>query len=273
MGSWSESCGFSGLEIGEGDVAYCLLMNDKAHGSLNDGAFQHWSPTTTLIRGTYNDYGYLRIEDDDGVLALFNKQASLELKNGDNFSLDMLDGRPERRWWIHGAAFDFLPSIEPEFPYARDPNSKEYKSIKIANIGEAANLHLTALRNAVTRSREKIEADRAKFGHAGESLDLLVELAIERNLRDILGYRDNPGLTQEDFQEVIESGADIEPHLESYRRPFLLGYAMGELRRNLGPSEGGPQHGGHVALRQFGNFIIGACDLVLAEYDEAAGDL
>lgn len=26
MGSWSEACGFSGMEIGEGEVAYCLLM-------------------------------------------------------------------------------------------------------------------------------------------------------------------------------------------------------------------------------------------------------
>ena len=64
MGSWSESCGFSGIEIGEGEVAYCLLMNDKKHGSLNDGGFMHYRPTTTLIRGTYNDYGQLTINEE-----------------------------------------------------------------------------------------------------------------------------------------------------------------------------------------------------------------
>lgn len=272
MGSWSESCGFSGLEIGEGDVAYVCLIGKSKYGSLNDGALRYYAPTTTLLRGKYNDYGYLRVEDDEAVLALFNAQSGLELKNGEDFSIDHMTGEAMSgldRWWIHGDAFDFMGSIVPDFPYARDPNSESYKSIKIKDIAAATNLHLESVRKAAIAARDKIADVRKRFPDEGDGVKILVELALTgTKMRDVLGYRDTPGLEREAFQKAIENGDDLEPHLESYRRPFMLSYALFELRRNLALNEScGPQHGGHRALRQFGRFLVKACNAEIKGQD------
>jgi hypothetical protein len=254
MGSWSEACGFSGMEIGEGDVAYCCLISDNPRGSLNDGSFRHFAPTTTLVRGTYNDYGYLHIEEDEALLALFNQQAQLELKNGDDFSLDHLNGRTEDRWWIHGRAFDFMPTITPEFPYSYD--REDNKCVKIANIGEAADRHIQTIRDYVVQARK--DMDEIKKMDDPERRAIMTEIKIfGMNLSNVLGYGNKPGLNREAFTNAVKNGDDIEPYLTSYRRVFILGYALGELRRNLARNESiGPQWGGHVALRQFGNFLV-----------------
>lgn len=251
MGSWSEACGFSGMEIGEGEVAYCLLMKQH-NGSLNDGAFHHYVPVTTLLRGTYNDYGYLNVEEDEGVLAVFNEQAQLNLKNGDNFSADHLVGKAGiHRWWMHGAAFDFMPTIRPDFPYASTTDDEgKYKSVPIENVGEAQGVFFE---NAKRRIDRLIELDREN-----EGADSAVLKAIGRmRMAEVFGYRASP-LDRDKLIEEMIAGAG-QPRLDAYRRITTLGWALGELRKPLAPCEStGPQHGGEEASLQFANFLIEA---------------
>jgi hypothetical protein len=252
MGSWSESCGFSGLEIGEGEVAYVLLMTDK-RGSLNDGAFMNYAPTTTLLRGTYNDYGYLTVEDDDAVLAIFNDQAKLELKQGDDFSIDHLDGRTERRWWIHGSMFDALPSLKPEFPYF-STRLGDYKSEKIKNIGESAAKRIAEIRTAYQAGRAEWVERTATLADHPDRDELLTSMScLSRfSMRDLFGYSERSGYHERFQDAMIANVEDVEGLLEAYRRTYVLGYALIELRKTLAPNEScGPQWGGEVALDQF----------------------
>ena len=259
MGSWSESCGFSGIEIGCGEVAYVMLM-DNCKGDLNDGAFIHYSPTTTLLRGTYDDYGYLKVDEDEAVLAVFNKQSGLSLKNGDDFSLDDLDGRTERRWWMHGGMFDFMPTIKQDFPYY-GMRRGGYKSVKVKNIGHAADMHVNEVRQTYEELRASI-ADRMKTFKDSDDPEQVMAMALllsDRGLTDIFGYgRRRAGGYREMIQEAAKANLDnIEGILEAHRRTFLVGYALSELRRTLAPNEScGPQHGGEQASCQFARAIL-----------------
>lgn len=250
MGSWSESCGFSGIEIGEGEVAYCMLMSSE-RGSLNDGAFIHYAPTTTLLRGTYNDYGYLTVEDDYAILAVFNEQSGLSLKNGDDFSIDHLDGRTERRWWVRGDVLDVLPTLKPEFPYVALSGEGGYKSVKIKNIGESADMWFAKVAIKLEALATQIEDIRSKSTDP-ELRDLRMEIAMSDIMSDIMGYGDKPGLNRNALMKAIESGDDITAMLTAWRRVWVLKYALIELRKTLAPNEScGPQHGGEIAHNQF----------------------
>lgn len=255
MGSWSEACGFSGMEIGEGEVAYVMLMKQH-NGSLNDGAFHHYTPTTTLVRGTYNDYGYLNVEEDESILAIFNQQADLNLKNGDDFSLSHLDGRPNvHRWWIHGSAFDFMPTIVPDFPYASTTDEEgKYKSVKISNIGEAQDVFYQKVAADLQKALEKARALASKSDP--EKSEGLADLLFEMSMNRTFGYR-TPAFDPARLTKEILAGTDPAPRLAAARRISTLGWAMGELRKALAPCEStGPQHGGAEASVQFANFLI-----------------
>lgn len=259
MGSWSESCGFSGIEIGEGEVAYVMLM-DNRKGDLNDGAFIHYSPTTTLLRGTYDDYGQLNVADTEEVLAVFNKQSGLSLKNGDDFRLDDFDGRTERRWWMHGAMFDFMPTIKQDFPYYGTRRGG-YKSVKVKNIGQSADMHVAEVRLTYDEMRTSIAERMETFKDTGDQEELM-EIALllsERGLTDLFGYgRRRSGGYREMIQEAAKANLEnIEGILEAHRRTFLVGYALIELRKTLAPNEScGPQHGGEDASCQFARSIL-----------------
>lgn len=251
MGSWSEACGFSGMEIGEGEVAYCLLMKQR-NGDLNDGAFHHYAPVTTLLRGTYNDYGYLHVEDDEAMLAIFNEQAQLELKNGDDFSLSMLDGRADiHRWWIHGRAVDFLPTIAPDFPYGRGFDDEgKYKSVPVKNIGEAQDIFYAGV-------RRQLDIARDKLAESGSMIDAAFVVA-KYSVGQLWGYRP-VAISPTKLMDDLKEGRDVQPRLDAAQRISTLGYAMGELRKALAPCESaGPQHGGAEASVQFANFLIDA---------------
>lgn len=258
MGSWSESCGFSGIEIGEREVAYVMLI-DKCRGSLNDGAFIHYAPTTTLLRGTYNDYGYLRVEDSEEVLAVFNQQSGLALKNGDDFSLEDLNGKSERRWWMHGGMFDFMPTIKQDFPYFSTRRGG-YKSVKVKNIGDCANGRIKELQEAHDEGRQSFAKDMEAFKGHGDS-DALIEAVLtmsRHSLRELFGYGSDVGGYHALFQQALKDNVEnIDGLLEAYRRTYLVGYALIELRKTLAPNEScGPQHGGEEASCQFARSIL-----------------
>lgn len=247
MGSWSEACGFSGLEIADGEVAYVMLMDKTKHGSLNDGAYQHWSPTTTLLRGTYNDYGQLLVEEDEAILEIFNERSGLALKNGDNFSLSDLDGKPVDRWWMHGSMFDFMGTIKQDFPYVW---TGEKEHVRVKNVGEAADVKFDHIVQAVEKAVEKAKELRERLKDG----ELAIELALNQmEVREALfGYTSTPALGRDRLYERIAAGEDFKPQLDAYKRVWILSYAMGELRKVLHPCESaGPQHGGEIALDQF----------------------
>jgi len=260
MGSWSESCGFSGIEIGCGEVAYVMLM-DKCTGSLNDGAFIHYSPVTTLLRGRYNDYGYLTVDEDEAVLAVFNKQSGLSLMNGDDFSLDDLDGRTVRRWWMHGSMFDFMPTIKQDFPYYGSMRGGTYKSTKVKNIGQSADMHIAEAKQTFEELRASIAEKMETYKDSGDK-EQLMDIALllsERGLTDLFGYgRRRTGGYREMIQEAAKANLDnIDGILEAHRRTFLVGFALIELRKTLAPNEScGPQHGGEQASVQFARAIL-----------------
>ena len=254
MGSWSENCGLSGMEIGCGEEAYVGLLGAPKYSG--HGAAGLYVPRSTFIRGTYDDYGYLLLDDDPAVLAVFNDQTGLKLENGEQFSLDHLDGIEASRLWLHGKTMDFLSTIEPEFPYVGGigPDGK-YESIKVASIGESAAHHLANIRVALA----ELEEQRKRFTEIELPTELAFAFRVSR-LYDLfnsevggrIGYRTA-------FAEAITAGKSVDGLIEAYRRGFVVEYGFGELRRQMVPSESvGPQHGGHVASLQFAKFLIDA---------------
>lgn len=255
MGSWSEACGFSGMEIAEGEVSYIMLLGKPKYGSgYRAGAY--FEPFTTLIRGTYNDYGYLRIADDRAVLDVFNAQAGLDLKIGDDFSLEHLEGRPEaHRYWVHGSVVEWMPEIKQDFPYFSQ-RLGGYKSTKVKNIGGSTAMRLDEIRRAHQSMRDKY-AEAVKR-HA-EDLELAL-LVSDHSFREIFGYSEDTLDYSARFQKSATEGEEnIDGLIEAYRRNWLIEYAAQELRKRFVPTESaGPQHGGEIASRQFARFLLKA---------------
>jgi hypothetical protein len=249
MGSWSEACGFSGMEIGEGEVAYVMLIAPNKRGSLNDGSFNHYAPQTTLIRGTYNDYGYLRVEDDEQILKIFNEQAKLDLKNGDDFSMDHMNGKEADRWWMHGAAYDFMSSIKQDFPYATDSDEDgKYRLTKANTIGEAQDVWFASV-------GRRLEAVTTKWA---EEEDAILKAMSYMRMTDIFGYDRSVPLNRDKLIDEVVAGT-AQSRLDAYRRVTTLGAALFELRKVLCKCESiGPQHGGAEASIQFGKFLLEA---------------
>jgi hypothetical protein len=257
MGSWSESCGFSGLEIGEQEPAYVMLLRGPTYENSH-GPFDLFMPHTTLLKGTYNDYGYLSVEDDPEVLAVFNEQTGLSLEQGDDFSLDMLEQLETRklgdnysRFWIHGSIFDRLGELKPEFPYVFIDGD----SVKVTSISEALDLigkeEVDNL-NKLVEDIARIKAD--PDGDNDRTMELALLLADARlnrsSSRMMAGYSTI-------CQERIKAGQDFAGVLTAKRRVSVLSYAASELRKKIYPSEGiGPQHCGHIASVQFANIVL-----------------
>lgn len=257
MGSWSESCGFSGIEIGEGEAALVAFLGKPKYAEFN--AETHYELRTPLIRGTYNDYGYLTVAEDEGVLALFNHLSGLSLKNGDDFSgcgehfVKGLD-----RYWIRQDVFDTLGALKQDFPYFYDRAAQ--KSVKVKDIGAYTDKHLDVVRGAVAQATEA----RAKWEELADSLkDLpsgerfrLIKSAGGLHFREAFGYG-HSGLDWFSLFNEPPEGITSDALIEAYRRHFLLTYAAVELRKKFVPSEkGGPQHGGEQASCQFARSIL-----------------
>jgi hypothetical protein len=257
MGSWSESCGFSGLEIREGETAYVMVLRGPTYEN-GHGPFDLFVPHSTLLKGTYNDYGYLSVEDDPEILTIFNEQTGLLLEQNDDFSLDMLEQIPNRnmgdnysRFWIHGEIFDRLGELEPEFPYV----FLNGKSIKVSSINEMLDLkgqddvnYLNKLVNAIAKIKEEALVSREA------SIELALLLADARLTRSSDGMMAGYSTL---CQERIKEGKDFDSVLAAKRRLSVLSIAAGELRKKIVPSEGvGPQHGGKEASVVFANIIL-----------------
>lgn len=256
MGSWSESCGFSGIEIGDGEKALVGLLGKPKYQDF--GGETHFQFKSPLILGEYNDYGYLKVADDEGVIALFNKMTGLELKNGDDFS-----GRDEhfvagmQRYWIREDVFNTLPELKQEFPYSYRKDLR--KSVKVKNIGEAADLHIGDLAKAASMRTAKFkEWSDMKFEKeiSDEQRLELARSLFDLSLTDVLGYQAK-GIIWVSVLSDLPDNIPVNSAIEAYRRYFILTYAADELRKKFAPSEkGGPQHSGEIASCQFARSIL-----------------
>lgn len=262
MGSWSEACGFSGMEIAGGETAYIMLLGKPKYGS-GHRAGAYFEPFTTLIRGKYNDYGYLTIDDDQTVLDVFNSQAGLDLKIGDDFSIDHMEGRSEHhRYWVHGLAVDWMPEIKQDFPYFSQ-RLGGYKSTKVKNIGESTVMRLDEIRRAHEIMRVKyaaaVKRHEANPDDRADALELAM-LVSDHSFREVFGYSEDTLDYSTRFQKSATAGEEnIDGLIEAYRRNWLIEYAAQELRKRFVPTESaGPQHGGEIASRQFARFLLKA---------------
>ena len=259
MGSWSEACGFSGLEIAEQEPCYVMLLEGPKHYETH-GPYQTFAPLTTLLKGTYDDYGYLSVDDDEEILKLFNLQSGLSLENGQEFSLDMLDGRGEvSRFWIHGSIFDRLGELKQEFPYVYINNESQ----KVNSIGEALDLYDANWLATFEKGRATIAEIQEDYKDRDDSesayqRELRMEITMMR-LEQSSSYTALPVMKfyNKHQEELLTQGADPKAFFAARRRNTMLAVAAAELRKKIVPSEGiGPQHSGEVASVQFANIII-----------------
>lgn len=269
MGSWSESCGLSGLEIAEGEPAYVMVIVGPTFGESH-GPHDLFRPSSTLIRGTYNDYGDLKIDDDPDLIDLFNQQTGLCLSQHAEFSRDMLDeqsgsklGDNRYRFWVHGTIFDRLVEIKQEFPYVRSKNG----SILVSNLGEAIDLTEKHDREHYLEVARNIKEIMARKG--SDPKHDFIEIALLMMRSDSTSSR---GRLNSQYHEMIhdltKSGQSLDAVFLAKRRNTLLTNAAAELRKKIVPSEGvGPQHSGSQASIQFANFILEAQVLRADEED------
>jgi hypothetical protein len=156
---------------------------------------------------------------------------------------------------MHGRAFEFLPKIVPDFPYASSTDDDgDYKSVKIKNVGEAQDVFWQGASAAILKGYEKAKALAATS--AMETAKELADIMFEMSMNRTFGYR-MPALDYSRLTTETLAGIDPTPRLDAARRISTLGWAMGELRKALAPCEStGPQHGGAEASVQFANFLI-----------------
>lgn len=221
MGSWNEGCNLSGIEIAEGEYAYAMFISPH-NGDLNDGPTMYYKPVTTLIRGVYNDYGYLLIEDSEDAIYLFNEASGLELKNGDNFSHNY-DNKERFRWWIREDIFKCLEKIELDYPHFYLPDNT---TVEVKTLGEGRDLWADSMFKLI----DAINLDEP------ESMRLFNKLLILNNL----GYR----AKAIDLDKLMEKNR-VKARLKGHRDVAIISNAMYELRKVFAPSESiGPQIGG-----------------------------
>ena len=269
MGSWSESCGFSGLEIGEGEEAYVMVLKGPTF-SYDHSPFDLFVPVSPLIKGTYGDYGDLTIEDDDAILAVFNKQTGLDLKQGDDFDRDHIENMTSKklgdnffRFWIHGSIFDRLGELRQEFPYVY----QEGGSVKVKDINEAIDqMEGRQLREIKSLAEDLANAKKDSEGDANSQAMtiamLLMSARLERHSDHLMeGYNSM-------IQDAIVAGEDYTGILAAKRRLSLLRMAAYELRKKIVPSEGiGPQHSGEVASTMFSKIVLETQEQRRGRYD------
>lgn len=62
MGSWTETCMLTNMPIKAGDEVY-LISLVKDNKGLNYGSCNNYSPMSILIKGIYDDYGFIEVDD------------------------------------------------------------------------------------------------------------------------------------------------------------------------------------------------------------------
>lgn len=230
------SCGLSGLEVSERKPAYVAILQKKG--------YSEWGIVIPPIRGRYDDYGYLRVDETELELArLFG------VVMDDNHVWEPLDqpsydeNKETLPFWMDATAFEALGGLV-----------RDYAEKKDGTVADDLDHYITT----------KIEPGVAK------ALDMRTKYAdLDATLNDfwtfelssVFGYGEDILIAAKDkVKAIIEADQPLDTFMEGFRRCYLLECGSMELRKPLIGQNGahGPQHGGERAL-------VGFYETILAE--------
>lgn len=249
MGSYSMFCGLSGLEIAERKPAVVTI--------LTKSSFDGWNMIVPPIRGKYDDYGSLQVDEADSELA---KVFGLKLEDYGDWQPLEFDGVVDEDaneyaikaentlpYWIDGAIYDCLGDLTRDYSH--------YKRNGTINDDLA---HMMMEKEATLAKIIKEKEEDKGFDYTEEeakqegckrfefwtmSLYSLFPSSAEDVLKEINGR----------MKHAIRHDQSPYLVLEGYRRASLLYMGSMELRKPLIGQNGsyGPQHGGEKALLAF----------------------
>lgn len=248
MGSWSESCGVSGIEIAEGDEAYVCRVA-KTQRVEEFGPFYHYVLASPLVKGVYRDYGGLELTDTPEMCSLLSKTLNKEepLTVGSEWE------DYGERFWVRADVFDnVLPSLERDFGYVYDPDRKE--SVPSKTIASQTEWWAGQIALAIAEAKEKYDSYKAFAEQVKEKDHETVlkaaKMLAEHAMMSRLSYSKSP--LKNLLSQAIRDGQSTDAIVEAELREYRLYGAMFELRKMLVPSERvGPQHGGLFASLAF----------------------
>jgi hypothetical protein len=154
MGSWSEGCGISGIEIECGDAAYACLLKPNKNDLYTHGAYNVYTPASPLLKGTYNDYGQLLVDDSQDIIDAFAEETCIHVKNGMDFAFNsttdaetykMID---HRIFFVRADVMEFLPNLPRDFPFVWVDTTQH----KVKTIGEAIAKKMEGLRESIANN-------------------------------------------------------------------------------------------------------------------------
>lgn len=245
MGSSSESCALSGLEIRDGDEAILVLLYPKP---LEIDGFKLTAPP---MRGIYSGYGSLVLaEDARGLNGKMHRA-------GDD--LTPPNGSACAPAWLHARIYDGLA----ELPHPERP----------ATLGEWFDNHAGKIRAAVDVEPDGPLVDVPLGKEPDENLrmtrsDFRTAIDLQRTvMHDGIGY-----LMSYDLFHARRSGVSaFASMLEDYRKGWILKAAEIALRKRIVPGIVGPQDGGLETSRAFAALHLRVADSMMEQVPGPVG--
>lgn len=268
MGSFDAVCGLSNMAIGCGDPVIAMMIRRNPWQSYPNSPirpYDTWQPASVLVRGRYDDYGNVEIDDDArAAWGLTQKSAMKSWQRVWREEIKTHTGHVIPAQWGHDPI-----TLDQTFDNSGEAPDRDDGEFAIWMAHAAIWEHLTR------------DLEIEWFSHGGASMtDVKVSTAVDtvfesnRNLMGAsqsdlaLGYTRNPwraGSSDHDpvsdyYEDAIwdayQSG-DMEFYNRltlHWRDSMLLGNIMYQLRRTLcPPGTIGPQHGHdqpHLALAE-----------------------
>ncbi|MCE6958057.1 hypothetical protein LAZ40_03175 [Cereibacter sphaeroides] len=236
MGSWTESCALSGLEIRRGDACVLLIIEKEpveffGHEILKEP-----------IHGVY---------DDAGGLQVTRSCLKPKLEVGDWFGSQRV--RSNRIAWIHGCIASRLETL---------PCPGEARSI-----GAHVDERITRIRDILATLPERKE-DVGDGWVPSTRDDLLAMMSIQKIVHDQLVFAQGY-----DFIAAKRSCDPdaVERLLDRCREGWIIKTAEVALRRKISPDIPRPQDGGLEAARAFARMTLEAAEAMLGHEMEAPG--
>ncbi len=258
MGSWSESCGISGLEVAEQQDCYIVLLKKAGTSSEGHGPASIWEPYIPMLRGTYNDYGRYILNDDQDYLDLATKIARLrnkefeDLIKGEELDQSEFSDNDHGVMLVLGEIFDNFANL---------PVCDE-RSYLHNTVGVGTEKYLSELSDKVNEFKTRAAEMAALMPNRVEFSDMYWY-----NVESSLGRDALSKSLSAIYKDDIKAGTSL-PYEEVIRRKMNLGYGSMLLRTRFVPSiHCGPQHGGARAVNVMSQVIQKISDERIKEWE------